>query len=168
MSRVRRSACTRAVARGDVQPDREQHCARRTANHGYFAALYSCAMKIVRLLLVLLWCATLPLTGLAASGLAGDCPMQQAMSMSEDGAMPSMQDCESMRSSVAGKSGKSGEAANVFCKVMVQCQFGSLYHPMPAADVARPASPGRPLVFHYAKSLTVREPGGLWRPPRTA
>ncbi|EIF81473.1 hypothetical protein BP354A_1278, partial [Burkholderia pseudomallei 354a] len=67
-----------------------------------------------------------------------------------------------------GKSGKSGEAANVFCKVMVQCQFGSLYHPMPAADVARPASPGRPLVFHYAKSLTVREPGGLWRPPRTA
>ncbi|AOJ70265.1 MULTISPECIES: hypothetical protein [Burkholderia] len=122
-------------------------------------------MKILRLLLVLLWCATLPLTGLAASGLVGDCPMQQTMSMGVDGAMPPSQDCESMKSTAAGKTGK---AKIVFCKVMVQCQFGSLYHPMPASDVVRPAGESRQVVFHYAKSLTVREPGGLWRPPRTA
>ncbi|MDN7674255.1 hypothetical protein QZM22_17430 [Burkholderia oklahomensis] len=157
----RRAAC-RQVAGGS--PAARQNLFERNERLAP-VALYFCAMKMLRLLLVLLWCATLPLTGLAASGLVGDCPMQRTMSMGDGGAMPPMQDCESTKSSTVDKSGK---AKDVFCKVMVQCQFGSLYHPMPAPDLVRPAGSSRQVAFHYAKSLTVREPGGWWRPPRTA
>ncbi|WP_090869482.1 hypothetical protein [Paraburkholderia diazotrophica] len=116
-------------------------------------------MKLLRTLFILLLCAVLPISGLAASGMAGECPMQQSMSM-DDGMSAVMPGCDSMKSSSADK------AKSSFCKVTAQCQFGSLYHPAVTATVSHPTSVGSRVVFHYAQSLTVREPGGLWRPPR--
>lgn len=119
-------------------------------------------MKFLRTILLLLLCVTLPISGLAASGVAGDCPMQQTLS-THDGSNVSttMPGCDSMKSSPDGKS-KVG-----FCKMTAQCQFGSLYHPGVVASVARPVAPHSQLVFHYSQSLIVRAPDGLWRPPRS-
>ena len=116
-------------------------------------------MQLLRTILILLLCAVLPISGLAASGMAGECPMQQTMAM-DDGMAPIMPGCDSMKSSSTVKA-KVG-----FCKITAQCQFGSLYYPAVTAKVSRPTSVGSRVVFHYAQSLTVREPGGLWRPPR--
>jgi hypothetical protein len=85
------------------------------------------------------------------------------MSMGSDGgsAMSAgMPCCELMKSSQPGK------AKGVFCKATAQCQLGNLYHPVSRIEVTRPAGRSNPVVFHYAQSLTVREPAGLWRPPR--
>jgi hypothetical protein len=88
--------------------------------------------------------------------------MQMPMSADEGSAMSSdMPGCETMKSSQPGK------AKGFFCKATAQCQLGSLYHPVSAAEVTRPAGLSSPVVFHYAQSLPVREPAGLWRPPRT-
>jgi hypothetical protein len=122
-------------------------------------------MKLLRTVILLLLCAVLPISGLAASGLTGECPMQQTMSMSmnTDSSMSAdMPGCDSMQSTSAGKA----KAKGMFCKVTAQCQFGSLYHPAARADVFRPAARVRPVAFHYAESLPVRDPNGLWRPPR--
>lgn len=73
-----------------------------------------------------------------------------------------MLDCASLKSNSAGKS------HGVFCKASAQCQSGSLYHPVSIPTIARPAGAFRPVVFHYAQSLSAREPDGFWRPPRTA
>ncbi|MFM0327726.1 hypothetical protein [Caballeronia glebae] len=119
-------------------------------------------MKFLRTLLLLLLCAVLPISGLAASGLTGECPMQTSMGFDEGSAMSSeMTGCETMNSSQQAK------AKGVFCKVTAQCQLGSLYHPVSRIEITRPAGLSSPIVFHYAQSLTVREPAGLWRPPRT-
>ncbi|MGH8778870.1 hypothetical protein [Paraburkholderia sp.] len=119
-------------------------------------------MKLLRTFLLLLLCVTLPISGLAASGLAGDCPMQQTIAMHDDGSVStSMPGCDSMKSSPDGKT-KVG-----FCKMTAQCQFGSLYHPGVVATVGRPAAPHSQLVFHYSQSLSIRAPDGLWRPPRS-
>jgi hypothetical protein len=119
-------------------------------------------MKFFRTLFVLLLCAMLPISGLAASGLAGECPMQQSVAMQNDGSTSSaMSGCDSMKPSPAGKA-KAG-----FCKMTAQCQFGSLYYPGTAATVIRPAAPYNRVVFHYSQSLSVRAPDGLWRPPRS-
>lgn len=118
-------------------------------------------MKFLRTLLLLLLCAVLPISGLAASGLTGECPMQMSMSSDKASAMSSaMPDCEMMKSSQPEK------AKGFFCKATAQCQLGSLYHPAPRAEVTRPAGLSSPVVFVYAQSLTVGEPAGLWRPPR--
>jgi hypothetical protein len=116
-------------------------------------------MKLLRTLFLLLLCAVLPVSGLAASGMVGECPIQQSMAMDESmsAVMPG---CDSMKSSSTDK------AKGGFCKVTAQCQFGSLYHPAATAAVSRPTSVGSHVVFHYAQSLIVREAGGLWRPPR--
>ncbi|WP_272544879.1 hypothetical protein PPH94_019490 [Burkholderia cepacia] len=120
-------------------------------------------MKLLRTFILLLLCAMLPISGLAASGLTGECPMQQSMTMDSDSGMSAdMPGCDSMRSSSPGK----GTAKGMFCKVTAQCQFGSLYHPTARADVSRPAALTQPIVFHYADSVPVRDPNGLWRPPR--
>ncbi|PMS21540.1 hypothetical protein C0Z18_06625 [Trinickia dabaoshanensis] len=118
-------------------------------------------MKILRTLLVLLLCAVLPLTGLAASGSAGQCPMQMAMtdgmgSMMQGG----MPGCDTTKRVSDGKMKSSP------CKVSAQCQVGSLYHPVSSPVVLRPAGTHSPVVFHYVESLSVREPDGPWRPPR--
>jgi len=119
-------------------------------------------MKILRTFFVLLLCAVLPLTGLAATGLTGECPMHSTMAARDDMNMSAaMPGCDMMKSSTTGS-----KAKGVFCKVSAQCQFGSLYYPAPTATISRPMAVNRPLVFHYAKSLTISEPGGLWRPPR--
>jgi len=119
------------------------------------------AMKLLRTLLLLLLCAVLPISGLAASGLTGDCPMQMSMAAEDGGAMSSeMPGCETMKSPQPGK------AKGFLCKVTAQCQLGSLYHPVSTTEVTRPAGLSIPVVFHYAQSLTVRELAGLWRPPR--
>ncbi|WP_429342173.1 hypothetical protein [Paraburkholderia sp. GAS42] len=118
-------------------------------------------MKFLRTLLLLLLCAALPVSGLAASGLTGACPMQMSMGSEDGSAMSSeMPGCETMKSSQPGK------AKGLFCKVTAQCQLGSLYHPVSRTEVSRPAGLSSPVVFHYAQSLSVREPGGFWRPPR--
>lgn len=120
-------------------------------------------MQLLRTFILLLLCAVLPISGLAASGLAGECPMQQTMSMDADANMRAdMPGCDSMKPS----SGDKAKAKGMFCKLTAQCQFGSLYHPAAKADVSRPAAIASPVVFHYAQSLPVRDPNGLWRPPR--
>ncbi|RQS71519.1 hypothetical protein DID96_12325 [Burkholderia sp. Bp8963] len=120
-------------------------------------------MKLLRTIILLLLCAVLPISGLAASGLTGECPMQQAMSMDTDSNMSAdMPGCDSMKSQSVDKA----KAKGMFCKVTAQCQFGSLYHPAARADISRPAALVRPVVFHYGESLSVRDPNGLWRPPR--
>ncbi|MPW18954.1 hypothetical protein GCT13_19135 [Paraburkholderia sp. CNPSo 3157] len=116
-------------------------------------------MKLIRTLFILLLCAVLPISGLAASGTAGECPMEQTMAM-EDGMPAAMPGCDSTKSASTDK------AKGGFCKITAQCQFGSLYYPAVTATVSHPTSVGSRVVFHYAQSLTVREPGGLWRPPR--
>jgi hypothetical protein len=118
-------------------------------------------MKLLRTFLVLLLCAVLPLTGLAASGLTGECPMQQSGAMAMQGDMPAvMSGCDAMKSSPGGK------AKGMFCKMSAQCQIGCQSLPAAAPQLTRPSSFSSPVVFRYAQVLPVREPGGLWRPPR--
>jgi hypothetical protein len=120
-------------------------------------------MKLLRTLILLLLCAVLPISGLAASGLTGECPMQQTMSADVDSGMTAdMPGCDAMKSSPDGKA----KAKGVFCKITAQCQFGSLYHPAARADVSHPVALDRPVAFHYADSVPIRDPNGLWRPPR--
>ncbi|WP_269502698.1 hypothetical protein [Burkholderia sp. IMCC1007] len=120
-------------------------------------------MKLLRTVFLMLLCAMLPLSGLAASGLTGECPMLQSMSMDSDAVMSAdMPGCESMKPSSLDKS----KAKGVFCKLTAQCQFGSLYHPAAKAEVIRPAAFASPIEFHYTASLPARDPNGLWRPPR--
>jgi hypothetical protein len=120
-------------------------------------------MKILRTFLVLLLCAMLPLSGLAATGLTGQCPMQAA-TMSGDQAMPAgMAGCDGMSQS----SGEQGKSKLSLCKVTAQCQMGSLYIPVSAPSIVRPAGLFSSLSFQYAESLSIRAPDGTWRPPRT-
>ncbi|NHV26565.1 hypothetical protein [Burkholderia sp. D-99] len=123
-------------------------------------------MKFLRTIILLLLCAVLPISGLAASGLTGECPMmQQGMSMDMDAGMSAdMPGCDSMKSSSAGTT--KAKAKGMACKVTAQCQFGSLYHPAARADISRPAAFASTIVFHYTQSVPVRDPSGLWRPPR--
>lgn len=118
-------------------------------------------MKVLRTFFVLLLCVMLPLSGLAATGMAGKCPMQPSMPVHDHESMSAgMSGCGMMKSSTEGK------AKGVFCKAAAQCQFASLYHPPVRPTVMRPLAAGNQVVFHYIASLSVREPGGLWRPPR--
>jgi hypothetical protein len=119
-------------------------------------------MRFLRTFFLLL-CAMLPLTGLAASGLTGECPMQQSMTVDDGSVMSAvMPDCDSMKSSTAGK------AKGVFCKATAQCQFSNLYFPAFNATVSHPMVASNRVAFHYAKSVPDRDPNGLWRPPRLA
>ncbi|TKC86884.1 hypothetical protein FAZ69_19830 [Trinickia terrae] len=119
-------------------------------------------MKLLRTFILLLLCTVLPISGLAASGLTGECPMRMSMG-SGDGSAKSaeMSGCEMMKSSHPGK------AKGFFCKATAQCQLGNLFHPVSRIEVIRPAGLSSPVVFHYAQSLAVRIPAGLWRPPRS-
>ncbi|MCU9953031.1 MULTISPECIES: hypothetical protein [Burkholderia] len=126
-------------------------------------------MKLFRTFILLLLCAVLPISGLAASGLTGECPMQHTMSMEADTGMKmsaDMSDCDSMKSPAADSAKAKAKAKAMACKVTAQCQFGSLYHPAARADVSRPAAFASTIVFHYTQSVPVRDPSGLWRPPR--
>jgi hypothetical protein len=123
---------------------------------------YTLRMKMLRTFLVLLLCAMLPLSGLAASGLTGQCPMHATMMNDVASTSAEMAGCESM-TSLPDSQGKSKIS---LCKVTAQCQMGSLYHPVSAPSVARPAGSFFPVRFHYAESLSIRAPDGLWRPPR--
>jgi hypothetical protein len=119
-------------------------------------------MKFLRTLLLVLLCAALPISGLAASGLTGECPMQMSMGSDDGSPMSSeMPGCETMKSSPAGK------AKGFFCKATAQCQFGSLYHPVSSPVAVRPAGSFVPVSFHYAQALSIRELDGLWRPPQS-
>ncbi|WP_326489794.1 hypothetical protein [Paraburkholderia sp. ZP32-5] len=106
----------------------------------------------------------LPFTGLAASGLAGECPMQQSAAKQDaDGMAHAMPGCDSMQPSQGGKPSKAG-----FCKMTAQCGFGSLYYSGSGAGVIRRSLPASSrIVFHYSQSLSIRAPDGLWRPPRS-
>jgi len=121
-------------------------------------------MKFIRTLFVLLLCAMLPITGLAASGLAGECPMEQSVATLDGSNLSdAMPGCDSMQPSPGGKASKAG-----FCKMTAQCQFGSVYYPGADATVVRHATPvSSRVVFHYSQSLSIRAPDGLWRPPRS-
>jgi len=126
-------------------------------------------MKLLRTFILLLLCAVLPISGLAASGLTGECPMQHTMSMEADTGMKmsaDMSDCDSMKSPAADSAKAKVKAKGMACKVTAQCQFGSLYHPAARVDVTRPAAFASTIVFHYTQSVPVRDPSGLWRPPR--
>ncbi|WP_042267221.1 hypothetical protein [Paraburkholderia heleia] len=118
-------------------------------------------MKILRTILVLMLCAMLPLSGLAATGMAGECPMQQSMPMHDDGSVSAeMPGCETMKPSSASK------AKDGFCKGAAQCQFASIYYPPAQATVSHPMTVTRQVVFHYAESFAGHVPDGLWRPPQ--
>ncbi|WP_322047622.1 hypothetical protein [Paraburkholderia sp. J67] len=119
-------------------------------------------MKFIRTLLVLLLCAMLPLSGLAASGLSGPCPIQATVSSAADADMQGMPGCETMKSAPTDH-GKSG---GTLCKMTAQCQAGSLYHPVSLPVLTRPAGRVIELHFHYAQACPGRGPDGLWRPPR--
>lgn len=119
-------------------------------------------MKFVRSFLVLLLCAMLPLTGLAASGLTGRCPVQPATSDVAGAAPQAMAGCDGMTST----SGNRHDSGGLLCKMTAQCQAGSLYHPVSFPTLSRPAGQFRPVRFHYAESCPSRSPDGLWRPPR--
>ncbi|RQS19338.1 hypothetical protein [Burkholderia sp. Bp8998] len=124
-------------------------------------------MKLFRTFILLLLCAVLPLSGLAASGLTGECPMQQTMSMEADAGMTlsaDMSGCDSMKASPTGHA--KAKAKGMACKATAQCQFGSLYHPAARTDVSRPAAFASTIFFHYTQSVPIRDPNGLWRPPR--
>jgi hypothetical protein len=118
-------------------------------------------MKLIRTVLLLLLCVMLPISGLAASGLVGDCPMQPTAMQDDGNVSAATTGCDSMKSSADGKA-KVG-----FCKMTAQCQFGSLYYPGTEATFSRPAAPHSRVVFHYSQSLSIRAPDGLWRPPRS-
>jgi hypothetical protein len=119
-------------------------------------------MKFLRTLLLVLLCAALPISGLAASGLTGECPMQMSMGSDDGSAMSSeTPGCETMKSVPVGKT------KGFSCKVTAQCQVGSLYHPVSSPVVVRPAGYFVPVSFHYAQALSIREPDGLWRPPQS-
>jgi len=120
-------------------------------------------MKFLRTMLLLLLCAMLPISGLAASGATGECPMQEVMS-DDSGAMAAdMPGCEMMTAT----SSEHGKSKSSLCKVTAQCQIGSLYHPVSSPSVVRPAGSFIPLSFHYAESFSFRAPDGLWRPPQS-
>jgi hypothetical protein len=74
-----------------------------------------------------------------------------------------MPNCDSMTPA----SGKQGKSKLSLCKMTAQCQMGSLYHPVSSPFVVRPAGLFFPVHFQYAESLSIREPDGPWRPPRT-
>lgn len=120
-------------------------------------------MKILRTLLVLLLCAMLPLSGLAASGATGPCPMQSTMADDTAAMSAEMPGCDS----TSPASGEHGKSKVPLCKAGAQCQMGSLYHPVSSPTVTRPAGSFIPVRFHYAQSLSIREPDGLWRPPQS-
>lgn len=87
--------------------------------------------------------------------------MQMSVRASDGSGMTSgMPGCETMKSSQTEKT------KGFFCKATAQCQLGSLYHPVCAPEVTRPAGLSSPVVFHYVDSLSDREPAGFWRPPR--
>ncbi|MBN3726555.1 hypothetical protein [Burkholderia sp. Ac-20379] len=119
-------------------------------------------MKILRSLFVLLLCAMLPLSGLAASGATGACPMESSMAGDTAALSSEMSGCDSMSPS----SSEHGKSKGSPCKASAQCQMGSLYHPVSSPSVTRPAGSFRPARFHYTQSLSIREPDGLWRPPQ--
>jgi hypothetical protein len=120
-------------------------------------------MKFLRTMLLLLLCAMLPISGLAASGATGQCPMQEVMG-NDSGAMAAdMPGCELM----TAMSSEHSKSKSSLCKVTAQCQIGSLYHPVSSPSVVRPAGSFIPLSFHYVESFSFRAPDGLWRPPQS-
>jgi len=64
-------------------------------------------------------------------------------------------------------SSEHGKSKSSLCKVTVNVQIGSLYHPSLLPSVVRPAGSFIPLSFHYAESF-LRAPDGLWRPPQSS
>jgi hypothetical protein len=120
-------------------------------------------MKILRTLLVLLLCVMLPLSGLAASGTTGACPMESAMTGDTAAMSADMPGCDS----ASPMSSEHAKSKVSLCKVSAQCQMGSLYHPVSSPTVTRPAGSFVPVSFHYTQSLSIREPDGLWRPPQS-
>jgi hypothetical protein len=119
-------------------------------------------MKILRTFLVLLLCVMLPLSGVAVSGATGQCPMDAAMTGETVAMSADMPGCNLMTPT----SSEHGKSKASLCKMTAQCQIGSLYHPVSGPIVVRPAGSFVPVSFHYAESLSTREPDGLWRPPR--
>lgn len=118
-------------------------------------------MKFLRTILILMLCAMLPLSGLAATGMAGECPMQQSMPVHDDSSVSvEMPGCDMMKSSSASK------AKGGFCKATAQCQFASIYYPPAQASVSHPMAVTNQIVFHYAESFAGHVPDGLWRPPQ--
>lgn len=74
-----------------------------------------------------------------------------------------MPGCESMATSLS----QDNKSKDSLCKMTVQCQMGCMTIPVSApGGIARTAGAYRPMFFHYTQSLFVREPDGLWKPPR--
>ncbi len=83
---------------------------------------------------MLLLCAMLPLSGLAASGATGQCPMEATMTGNTASVQADMPDCDAM----APASSQHGKSKVSLCKATTQCQMGSLYHPVSSPTVVRP------------------------------
>lgn len=107
----------------------------------------------LRLVLILMLCLALPLSGMAGNAAAEPCPMQAA-GMAMPGDMPP-DCCEDMSSPAEhGKPCKSGQ----------ECQSNSL---LQVSTVTPPVSLAGPLVLSFTSDfLPSRCPSGVWRPPR--
>ncbi|CAB3836360.1 MULTISPECIES: hypothetical protein [Pseudomonadota] len=134
-------------------------------------------MNFLRRLFVVLLCLMLPLTGMAASGLAGAYAMPMPAAMADDpdcAPMADMPDCATMAQASSQASLQASPQApshpdghgHSACKMTTQCQLGSLYHPTPAPAAYRHVGLASPVTFHYAQPLIVQRLDDFWRPPR--
>lgn len=121
-------------------------------------------MKLVRTFILLLLCVVLPINGVAASGLLGNCVTDVPMSMEQSPSMSAdMSDCDSMKSQSSPVNTHDG---GMLCKLSAQCQLGTLYPPAFQPSLIHPVVLSGPTLFPYAHSLSSLSPDGLWRPPR--
>ena len=115
-------------------------------------------MKIIRVVMLLWLSLMLPVSGLASSGLTGQCPMQDdAMSLSASGA-----ECGDMAMHDMNSKNAVQKAP---CNMDAQCHFGGLYHPVSAPETH--SSPELSyLTPLYSASPQVGSTDNNWRPPR--
>jgi len=115
-------------------------------------------MKIIRIVMLLWLSLMLPITGLAGSGLAGECPMMESGS-----AMSSMSmECGDMAMHDMSSKTPTKKAP---CNMDAQCHFGGLYHPTVAPETH--SGPVLSYLTHlYSDSPQVGSTDSNWRPPR--
>ena len=114
---------------------RETHSPSKRPQPSHVGTDILARMNFLRRLFVVLLCLMLPLTGMAASGLAGAyaMPMPAAMADGPDCApMADMPDCATMAQASSQAPSYPDSHGHSACKMTTQCQLGSLYTPTPA------------------------------------
>lgn len=120
-------------------------------------------MKTVRAIIILLLCLVLPISGLAATGSVGWCPMQASSDTgSHDSATTpaAMPDCTMVTASHGDK------AKPTQCKYMAQCAMANVYYPASVPTVTRPLGVSTKIRFFYSTQYAFWPAVALWHPPR--